>query len=626
MEYRKDIQGLRAIAVLLVWFFHLNSNILSGGFIGVDVFFVISGYLISSIILYQKDQKKFSFKNFYINRIKRIVPAYYIYLLIITIATIAIYLPSDIINGIRKNLFNALIFNSNSYLSTIDTYFGASSNENPYLHTWTLAIEMKFYLLLPFLIYLLAKRHALFVSIFICLGLYGYGEYEIARGNQNLMYFSLLARSPEFLLGVILSLFSFTNKLSVTIQSILSSFGLTLIIASAYIFSSNTIFPGLITLIPCLGAIFILANKDSIINKKILSNPIMVYIGELSYSIYLWHWGILALIRYYNAEYTLSIIEYFFVIILTLFSSIFSYYFIEQYVKKSCSRKVFFNMSILVFSIIIFFFSFKPIYLNLKSSDKNFSRYGSMEVLGYDTYGKYEKDIIYGDIISKDTLLLLGNSHALNMTPFLDVLLKKERFAFRSITNSNFPTLPNLKSNSSLIKVNYKTQYIPYLEQMKVVTKHIHKSKCILISMQFVIDSISLLHSFERLELMLDKSQQVIVLSDFPILDKNPIRVFRDYTRKSDDINTINLIHQRTPQNILEYIDEHPNFHYLDLSDSKAFDTAPFYEDTIMYYDAKHLNEYGSLVYEKYSGDKLAKLIKELIIKSQDSLFLQGAR
>ena len=146
MQYRYDIQGLRAVAVLLVFFFHLNANLLSGGFVGVDVFFVISGYLISGIILHKKEQNKFQFIDFYISRFKRLLPAYLIFLLVTFLVATLLYLPSDII-GVRNSVFWSSIFYSNKYLSELDNYFGMSSQENPLLHTWTLAIEMQFYFL-----------------------------------------------------------------------------------------------------------------------------------------------------------------------------------------------------------------------------------------------------------------------------------------------------------------------------------------------------------------------------------------------------------------------------------------------------------------------------------------------
>lgn len=159
MNFRKDIQGLRALAVLFVLFFHLNPNWLPGGFIGVDIFFVISGFLMASIVQHKEKKGTFSLSDFYYKRIRRIVPAYYLLLAVIAICSIFVYIGPDI-RTIRLNYFWAFLFNSNNYLASASNYFGASSVENPFLHTWTLALEMQFYLLLPlfFILFLKKKR------------------------------------------------------------------------------------------------------------------------------------------------------------------------------------------------------------------------------------------------------------------------------------------------------------------------------------------------------------------------------------------------------------------------------------------------------------------------------------
>ncbi|WP_448636327.1 acyltransferase family protein [Pedobacter panaciterrae] len=206
MEFRNDIQGLRAIAVLLVFTFHLSPQILPGGFIGVDIFFVISGYLISSIVLHKIDNNKFSLLDFYYGRIKRIVPAYLVLLIALAAISAFIFVPSDIA-GLRKGLFWSAIFNSNNYFATLDNYFGASSNENPILHTWTLAVEMQFYLFLPILLLFIKNKKILILTLtIITLIFLGYGTFEVLSNNKGSMYYSLLARSPEFFIGVLATL------------------------------------------------------------------------------------------------------------------------------------------------------------------------------------------------------------------------------------------------------------------------------------------------------------------------------------------------------------------------------------------------------------------------------------
>ena len=306
MQYRYDIQGLRTVAVLLVFFFHLNPNLLSGGFVGVDVFFVISGYLISGIILHKKEQNKFQFVDFYISRFKRILPAYVIFLLVTFLGAIMLYLPSDIL-GVRNGVFWSSIFYSNKYLSTLDTYFGMSSQENPLLHTWTLAIEMQFYFLLPILLFFIKnKKYLNYVIFLITIVLLGYSFVNSTYlHNKEMMYFSLPARIPEFLIGTLFVMnqekIQNATKGGRDIISIVSVIS---ILVSSVFFNGNTNFPGLWVLLPCLGAAFLLIDTEGVVSK-FLSNKFLVHLGELSYSIYLWHWPVMVFIRYYHNFYLL---------------------------------------------------------------------------------------------------------------------------------------------------------------------------------------------------------------------------------------------------------------------------------------------------------------------------------
>ncbi|CAM3608853.1 acyltransferase [Vibrio cholerae] len=161
VPHRKDIQGLRAIAVLAVMAFHSNPTWLPGGFVGVDVFLVISGFLITSILLHKKSNASYSLtetlKYFYVSRFKRIVPAYFFMLIIVALVAAVLFLPTDF-NTFRKGLEKAIWFSSNLYFAGFSDYFAPASYEQPLLHTWSLAVEIQFYLLAPFIVLLLPIR------------------------------------------------------------------------------------------------------------------------------------------------------------------------------------------------------------------------------------------------------------------------------------------------------------------------------------------------------------------------------------------------------------------------------------------------------------------------------------
>ena len=200
MQFRNDIQGLRAIAFLLVFIFHLNNHWLSGGFLGVDLFFVISGYLMTTITINDIEKNKFSFITFFEKRFKRILPAYLFFLLIISILGSLTLIYTDIYK-LRLSIIKAIKFISNLYFSTGDSYFGAKLSENPLLHTWSLSIEMQFYLILPFVL-VFFKKHLLPIFITLIIIVTAYSTYEIFfTNNQQKIYFSLISRIPEFLIG-----------------------------------------------------------------------------------------------------------------------------------------------------------------------------------------------------------------------------------------------------------------------------------------------------------------------------------------------------------------------------------------------------------------------------------------
>ena len=233
---RDDIQGLRAIAVLAVIVFHLNRQWLPGGFIGVDIFFVISGFLMASIKLRQEQRGPFSFMDF----------------------------------------------------SEQSDYFAPAAHELPLLHTWSLAVEMQFYAVLPFMLTVVNRRWRVAVLISIAVTILAYSSYRLAAGYRQSEYFSLLARIPEFLVGSLLAFWSAQRQWTSATCNLAAGTGLLLTAASLWLISEQTLFPGAIALVPCVGAALIIAGRESVVSR-LLSCTALVWIGALSYSLYLWH-------------------------------------------------------------------------------------------------------------------------------------------------------------------------------------------------------------------------------------------------------------------------------------------------------------------------------------------------
>ncbi|MCZ0925747.1 acyltransferase family protein [Vreelandella janggokensis] len=304
-QQRDDIQGLRALAVLAVIVFHIDSRWLPGGFIGVDIFLVISGYLITTIVLRQREQGSFSFLSFYASRIRRIVPAYMVFLSVTCLVMSVLLIPADF-KSFKESLLSALYFNSNNYFANYNDYFAPESHELPLLHTWSLAIEMQFYLLLPAVLVIVPRRFLPWFLSATALLFMGYSAYQLAVGQSRSVYFSLEARIPEFLAGSLLAFGSFGASWARKTSNIMAALGLAMIIGSFWFITENAPFPGLLALPACLGVVLLIAARNSICNK-LLSNASIVKIGAFSYSLYLWHWLILSSLRYFFESYHLSL-------------------------------------------------------------------------------------------------------------------------------------------------------------------------------------------------------------------------------------------------------------------------------------------------------------------------------
>lgn len=616
MQFRADIQGLRAIAVLTVLLFHINASILPGGFIGVDIFFVISGFLISSIILNKKSSGTFNFKDFYIGRIKRIMPAYLFFLIVIFVVGTFIFFSHDIF-FLRDNIFWAVLFNSNNYLATLDTYFGASSNENPMLHTWTLSIEMQFYFLLPFLLFFIKRKYLTLVIIIITVLLFGYSYYNSTfLSNKHEMYFSLLARIPEFLFGTIIALNQryFTIKKK-AVSNILSIIGVIIIIMSAVLINQKANFPGLLVVLPCLGASLLILTKDSFFNKKVLSNKYFVHIGEISYSFYLWHWGIIALVRYYNDSYQLRIYEIIFVVIATYLISYFSYKYIENYFRGMSIGLLSKRLSIPVVMLGVFAFVLPPLNNKLNENNMAIPDEYSKPIFGMSSHAEeFEAIEIFGDKSIKDSILLLGDSHALIYKRILDNIGKRNNFSFSTITNNGYPTIPGIESKD----FDNQTQYKIYEGLINdYVYTAIKKNKIILLSSVWY-DLPSMAKAFEDLVLSLNSDQKLIILADYPILDKSPIRINRSIIRKNKNNNNYIATVKPVPQEIKNIADRYNNVFLMDydiykLSKASSNMDIPFNSDTIMYYDEGHLNLYGSDVMSELIDKEFIKQFTEIV-------------
>ena len=301
MQYRKEIDGLRAIAVLPVIFFHGGFSWFSGGYIGVDIFFVISGYLITSIILDEISRDQFSIINFYERRARRILPALSIVLLITTIAAF-ILMPADLLNSYSQSLVSVATFSSNIFFYLTSGYFSTASDEKPLLHTWSLAVEEQYYIFFPIMITMLwfiGKKHLIFLLAVLSVASLFFSQYLSKTGAIDANFYLIFSRAWELFFG---SLIAFTNLHTLSIprwkREVIGIIALSLIIYSIVFFDAHTPFPSFYALIPVLGTCVIIVFIDcNTYVGRFLSNKLFVAIGLISYSLYLWHQPLFAFLR-----------------------------------------------------------------------------------------------------------------------------------------------------------------------------------------------------------------------------------------------------------------------------------------------------------------------------------------
>lgn len=294
MDYRKEIDGLRALAVVPVILFHAGFETFSGGFVGVDVFFVISGYLITTIILAELEQKKFSIVNFYERRARRILPALFLVMLICIPFAWLWFPPSDM-KDFSQSLIAVSAFASNILFWRESGYFDTAAELKPMLHTWSLAVEEQYYVIFPLFLMLfwrLGKRWTIITLTLAFFASLGLAEWETHK-NPSAAFFLLPARGWELLIGAFTAFYlSQANRKNFgKIPSEAGGWlGIALVLYAIFTFSKTTPFPGIHALVPTMGAaLIILFATQNTTAGKFIGNKAFVGIGLISYSAYLWH-------------------------------------------------------------------------------------------------------------------------------------------------------------------------------------------------------------------------------------------------------------------------------------------------------------------------------------------------
>ena len=376
-NYRPEIDGLRALSILPVVFFHSGYQLFSGGYVGVDIFFVISGYLITSIILKLQIKKQFSITNFYSRRAKRILPSLLLLIFLSLILSVFIVPPEELLI-ISKSALSSLFFFSNFFFTYNAGYFDLSSEYQPLLHTWSLSIEEQFYILFPFFLISFSKYKFKtllgIISMIILLSIFfaqwsGNLQFNYPFYEKNFLFYSRsefssfmmpFGRIWELFIGSASAIYILNKKknifnLNIFQKNIFSFLGIILILYAIFLFDNRTYYPSFYTLIPCIGTLILIffADKKTIIGK-ILSNKILVKLGLISYSLYLIHFILFSFLRYELYIFGENFYQDIFVFFFTIFFSYLFWKYYEKPIRKSKHKYVYYYLIALSLIIIIF--------------------------------------------------------------------------------------------------------------------------------------------------------------------------------------------------------------------------------------------------------------------------------
>ena len=458
-NYRPDIDGLRAIAILGVLIFHLDKTLLPGGFLGVDVFFVISGYLITSIIRRDIEAGNFSIARFYERRIRRIMPAFFVVMLAVLIAACMWVLPAEIVPFAKSMRYALFSFGNVYFLSTAKDYFNSDAAQAPLLHTWSLGVEEQFYFVFPFVLLGLSKccKSRLVMGLLV-LGLLVTSFVAClikANTSTAACFFLLPYRAWEMLAGALLTFLPLSTIRPKWVMGMAGWLGLGLIVASMIIVSETGFRPGVMALGACIGSMLLIAAGASAQGHfsafRFLSWGPFVGLGLISYSVYLWHWPLIAFRSHYLPEPTHA--NHAILALASLVLGWASWKWVESPFRRpgSLKRRTVFSL----WAVIAL--AFLGLGMLIKSTDGLIQRY-SPEVrailkakernedfpLDYNKIWNPKNAPVYGDRGQPPSIALWGDSHAHALMPWLDKRAKESRQAVKLLSMNGQIPAPGL--------------------------------------------------------------------------------------------------------------------------------------------------------------------------------------
>jgi peptidoglycan/LPS O-acetylase OafA/YrhL len=654
-KYRPDIDGLRAIAIIAVVAFHTFPNSFKGGFIGVDIFFVISGYLISTIIFENLDRNTFSFAEFYARRIRRIFPAL-IFVLIVCFVFGWFCLLTDEQKQLGKHIAAGAGFISNIVFWNEAGYFDNASDTKPLLHLWSLSLEEQFYIIWPLLTWFTWKRKFNFLLITIVIAVISFVlNLNGIKQDPVATFYSPQTRFWEFLSGSLLAwatlnkkeiFANITNKvagcwfciaykkkkygdgkiLENILHNSLSFFGLLLLAYGFLLINKDLSFPGIWALMPVIGSLLILAaGSKSFINRTILSNKIAIWFGLISFPLYLWHWPLLTFARIIESEVP-SLNIRIAAILLSIVLAWITYKFVECPIRSGKNNKAKVIFLLLTMLVIIcagmLIFKFNLIHNN-SYQNKPLATKGAETDAYCQKQFSHKGDLCRAASNSIPTTLILGDSHAAILFSALEEVQFKEnlggnimllgqtacpfpapdRSACAMSFNNVFNTIKNTKSIETVVLASVTIRH--YIEN--------NRFKGIALPYKYWAELLG--RDLKRLQKI---GKKVVIVIDNPMLNFNPkqcdIRPFRITNKNlvykcyivASDYYQREKIYREI---IVNKAKAYSNVKILDTS-SLLCDTKNCFaikDGTLLYDDHHHLSANGA----RLIGKELKRLIKD---------------
>ncbi len=643
MKYRPEVDGLRAVAVVPVILFHAGVTSFYGGFLGVDIFFVISGYLITSLIAEEIHQGGFSIVNFYERRARRILPA--LFLIVLFAILVAPFALNPLqMKDFGESLVGISTFSSNIIFWLQSGYFGTASEKSPLLHTWSLAVEEQFYVFFPLLLMFLwafAKKLvelALVSILLISLILAHWASAHTADAN----FYLLPTRTWELMIGSLVGLLLRNELFNNTIkpfQNLLSLLSFTVLLASFAFFDSNTPHPSLWTLIPVgATAVLIASTTTESIVGKILSNRLMVGVGLISYSLYLWHQPLFAFARLLMPEDEQKTIILG-LSVLSVLMAYFSWRFVEQPFrnKRSFGRRKIFSLSLVGLVVIsvfggVFFVYSKPIFEFVYPD-----RFYNYSIIEKSTFGEAGDIANKGCYVWSDTftkkfesrfnacfkkygkaVLITGDSHGIDLYNSVAAVTKRPFVA--SITRGA------CRAHTTLtVRPPYKCHY----DQLKEFSKeNSDKISAVVYTQtpdrffskpfeQVNFDDVSRVALNEVVDYLGDLKKEsgvrVVLFGMLPPLKRNPQEFDLKIdiaTQAKQAVSAHNIRLAQEVDSELEKLAMNKGITFISKVDSFDLDLERdlFLDEKLMYSDARHISRYG----EKLFGGRLLDYLKEI--------------